>query len=723
MNARNTDRPQAPPSTEAPQRHDADGAEHDWRARLTALQAALDRIEPGISIFDAQLRLVGWNRSYAKLLGFPPEMAYYGASFESFIRYNAERGDYGPGDPREQVYDRVQLAKVFEPHEFERTRPDGTVLRIRGEPLADGFITVYTDVTRERRAERTILEQNQKLESRVEARTAALVRSERRMRLIMDSIPAMVAYVDAHGRYEYLNQQYETLFGVSLAQASHLSAFDLFDIATIRQLRPQLERALRGETTSFEYELKAKNGLSLYVRTTLVPDFSGSQVQGCFVLTFDLTEQRRSQTLVARAQKLESLGQLTGGLAHDFNNILTVVIGNQEAIAQHAGHDPVVQEYLQPAIRASRRGAELIKGLLSFARRQPLSADHVDMLLSLAQVAQLVRRSLPKRIALSLPGEAHWVQAAEVQAAQTPQDGGIHPESGGAESGQDADAVSPCQSDVDGGEASKLWCWVDPMMLEQALINLLLNARDAIAGDGEIALGAQAVTLDEQQAGALEVKPGAYVCLQVRDNGAGMDAATLAQLFDPFFTTKRPGRGTGLGMAMVYGFVKQSGGAIDVASTLGEGTRVSLWLPASDAPLAPEAEEAPGAPVHTGLALLVDDDTEVRSVVRRQLRELGYAVVDASGADEALKLLAKLSDVRLLLSDVVMPGTLDGRDVAARARASGRVASVVLMSAYAPGAVGMRGVPMLTKPFTRAELLAAIEKGHHEQAEQPGRAG
>jgi CheY-like chemotaxis protein len=361
--------------------------------------------------------------------------------------------------------------------------------------------------------------------------------------------------------------------------------------------------------------------------------------------------------------------------------------------------------------------------LLSFARRQPLSADHVDMLLSLAQVAQLVRRSLPKRIALSLPGEAHWVQAAEVQAAQTPQDGGIHPESGGAESGQDADAVSPCQSDVDGGEASKLWCWVDPMMLEQALINLLLNARDAIAGDGEIALGAQAVTLDEQQAGALEVKPGAYVCLQVRDNGAGMDAATLAQLFDPFFTTKRPGRGTGLGMAMVYGFVKQSGGAIDVASTLGEGTRVSLWLPASDAPLAPEAEEAPGAPVHTGLALLVDDDTEVRSVVRRQLRELGYAVVEASGADEALKLLAKLSDVRLLLSDVVMPGPLDGRDVAARARASGRVASVVLMSAYAPGAVGMRGVPMLTKPFTRAELLAAIEKGHHEQAEQPGRAG
>jgi CheY-like chemotaxis protein len=270
------------------------------------------------------------------------------------------------------------------------------------------------------------------------------------------------------------------------------------------------------------------------------------------------------------------------------------------------------------------------------------------------------------------------------------------------------------------GEA--LWVWIDAMLLEQALVNLLLNARDAIAGPGEIHLQAQAGQLDGETAATLEVPPGAYVRLDVRDTGAGMDAATLAQLFDPFFTTKRPGRGTGLGMAMVYGFVKQSGGAIDVASTPGEGTRVSLWLPATDAPEAADVAEPTQAPVHTGLALLVDDDAEVRGVVRRQLRELGYAVVEASGADEAMSLLARLSDVSLLLSDVVMPGALDGRDVAARARASGRVASVVLMSAYAPGAVSMRGVPMLTKPFTRAELLAAIEKGHHEQAEHSGRA-
>ena len=702
-------------------------SEHDWPTRYATMQAGLDLIDQGMSIFDAELRLVGWNGAYTSLLGFPPEMAYYRAPFESFIRYNAERGDYGPGDPREQVYDRLQLAKVFQPHEFERTRPNGTVLRVRGQPLpAHGFITIYTDVTRERRAERTIVEQNQKLESRVEARTAALARSEQRMRLIMDSIPAMVAYVDPHGRYQYLNQQYETLFGVSLARTPDLTAADFFDPETIRFLRPYLQRALRGESVSCEYELKGKAGQSLWVRTTLVPDFSLGQVLGCFALTFDLTEQRRSQNLVARAQKLESLGQLTGGLAHDFNNILTVVIGNQEAISQHAAHDATVQEYLQPAIRASRRGAELIKGLLSFARRRPMSADHVDVGLLMAQVAQLVHRSLPKRIGVTVQDRPYTAQAdvdASAAAAAAAASGNA-PAVAQAASGAHAEHAADAADAADAAEAAPLWAWVDPMLLEQALINLLLNARDAISAEGLIAMHAQAEQLDEHAASALEVKPGAYVRLQVRDTGGGMDAATLSQLFDPFFTTKRPGRGTGLGMAMVYGFVKQSGGAIDVTSTPGVGTGVSLWLPASDSPPEPaEHDDITEAPTHTGLAILVDDDVEVRSVVRRQLRELGYVVIEAGSADEAMPLVSKLSDVRLLLSDVVMPGTLDGRDVAARARASGRIASVVLMSAYAPGTVSMRGVPMLTKPFTRAELLAAIERGHHEQAEQSGRGG
>ena len=697
-------------STPAPGGPNAAGAssprgmsEHDWPARFAAMQAALDVIDAGISIFDADLRLVGWNRGYTRLLGFPHEMAYYGAPFESFIRYNAERGDYGPGDPREQVYDRVQLAKVFEAHDFERTRPDGTVLRIRGEPLpAHGFITVYADVTHERRAERTIREQNQKLESRVEARTAALARSEQRMRLMMDAIPAMVAYVDRSGRYEYLNQQYERQFGISLARKPDLNALELFDAATIRLLRPLLQRTLRGETTSCEYEMQPKSGPSMYVRTTLVPDFSQGKVMGCFALTFDLTEQRRSQALVARAQKLESLGQLTGGLAHDFNNLLTVIIGNQQAIAEHATADPVVQELLQPALRAARSGAELIKGLLSFARRQPLRADQVNVSALCSQASQLVRRSLPQRVGLQLDlsgAITEYVHAA-------------------AQKMGDAAQSSP---DMDEQPAGELWAWIDPMLLEQALVNLLFNARDAISGPGQINVSAQAVALEGHMAAALEIKPGTYVRLTVRDNGSGMDADTLAQLFDPFFTTKKLGRGTGLGMAMVYGFVKQSGGGIDVSSAPGEGTRVSLWLPACDAPEPVGEEDLVSAPVHAGLALLVDDDVEVRQVVRRQLRELGYVVVEASSADEAMPMLGKLADLRLLLSDVVMPGTLDGRDVAARARAGGRVASVVLMSGFTPDSVSMRGVPLLTKPFTRAELMAAIERGHHDQAQQSGR--
>ncbi|MDM0043078.1 PAS-domain containing protein [Variovorax dokdonensis] len=635
-------------------------------ARYQTLQAGLDLLDQGLSIFDGALRLVAWNAAYCRLLEFPQDMAYLGAPFESFIRYNANRGEYGPGDPDDLVARRLQAARAFEPHEIERTRPDGRVLHIRGVPVpGHGFVTLYSDVTAQQAAEGIIRRQNAELESRVAARTQDLQRSEQRVRLIMDSIPALVAYSDRERGYQYLNRGYADWFGVDTSRPDQVSARAFLGEAVYAIVRPYVLRARAGEAVSFEYELSTRAGQTLAVRTSIIPELAADgSVAGFFELTFDITEQKRSQELIARAQKLEALGQLTGGLAHDFNNILTVVIGNLAALAQARPDDPAVPEYVQPALDASRRGAELVKGLLSFARRQPLKAASVEVSALIDSVARLVRRSLPENLRLAIVG-----------------------------------ARAPAHA------------WIDAGLLEQAVLNLVLNARDAVRPGGRIEISATQQVLEEPAAQALQMAPGPCVRIEVQDDGIGMDAQTLAHIYEPFFTTKQPGSGTGLGMAMVYGFIKQSGGAIDVRSRPGQGTTVSLWLPAGMADEAEAALAGPdaGAPGERGLALLVDDDTQVRRVVRRDLLTLGYSVLEADNGAEALRLLERTDGIALLLSDIMMPGGVDGREVARAAREAGRARAVVLMSGFAPGELRVPGVPVLVKPFTPTQLLQAIE--------------
>ena len=639
-------------------------------ARYQTLQAGLDLLDQGLSIFDAELRLVAWNSAYVRLLDFPEGMACLGTPFDTFIRYNARRGEYGAGEPEALVAERVAAARTFAPHDIERTRPDGRVLRIHGEPLpGHGFVTLYSDMTAQREAERTIREHSVDLENRVAARTAELASSEQRVRLVMDSIPALVAYFDRHRVYRYINRGYRDWFRVDTARPEQASARSFLGDAVYAVVKPYALRAMAGEAVSFEYELVTSTGDQRAVRTSLVPERAADGTfAGCFELTFDITEQRRAQELLVRTQKLEAMGHLTGGLAHDFNNILTVVIGNLAALADARPGDALVPEYVQPALDASRRGAELVKGMMHFARRQPLQAEAVEALALLQTVERLVRRSLPEHLELVI------------------------------------DAA---------GTATPPWAWIDPSQLEQALVNMILNARDASRPDGRITLRLRPVVLDAGAAAALQTAIGEHVRIDVEDNGAGMDAHTLAHMFEPFFTTKQPGLGTGLGMAMVYGFIKQSGGAIDVQSQPGRGTTISLWLPASGGV---EAERtiptaAPAEAGWRGLALLVDDDAQVRRVVRRNLLELGYSVLEADNGAEALQLLAHTDNIALLLSDVVMPGSVDGREVAKAARAQRRAQAVVLMSGNAPGDLQVPGVPLLTKPFTTAQLSDAIEAG------------
>jgi len=633
--------------------------------RYRSLQAALDLIDQGFTLIDNDLGLLAWNRSFLRLLDFPDTLAFPGAPFEGFIRYNADRGEYGPGDAAAQVAERVEAARRFESHEFERVRPDGTVLKVRGVPVPGiGFITLYSDITAQKRAERQILEHAAELERRVAERTSELRLSEAQMRLITDSIPALIAYFDHRKAYRYINRGYQDWFGLDPRRLDRVSAREFLGDTTYEAIRPNVTRAFAGEAVTYEYEARCVDGRVRTARTTLIPEKSADgAVVGCFELTFDVSELRRTQQRLAQAEKMEALGQLTGGIAHDFNNMLTVIIGNLGALRERMGDGEQAADFVDPTLAAARRGVDLIRALLGFARRQPLNAGAADIAPLAGTVVKLLRRSMPEGLKL----------------------------------------------EVDAGE-KPLRAWVDASQLQDALVNMILNARDAKAS--RVTVRTAPAVLTPERAEELQATPGPCVRIDVADDGQGMDAATRARVFEPFFTTKRHGAGTGLGMSMVYGFVRQSGGAIDIDSALGRGTVVSLWLPvAAGAERADIEVEAAGAERVAGrsLALLVEDDPDVRKVVRRSLIDLGFAVVEAENGTEAMTILDHTPQIDLLLSDVVMPGPVDGREVARHALAR-RVPRVALMSGYAPGEIGNgpEGVPMLAKPFTQRQLADLV---------------
>jgi signal transduction histidine kinase len=645
--------------------HGGHDSQDERLQRYASLQAALDLIDQGFSLIDDGLRLVAWNRAFIELLEFPPAMVHAGAPFESFIRYNALRGDYGPGDPEAQVAERVAAARALTAHDFERTRPGGQVLRVRGVPVPGvGFITLYSDITAHKRAEQRVLQQTLELEERVAERTRELLRSEQQMRLVTDSIPALIAYFDQHKRYRYINRGYQEWFGLDPAHPERVSARAYLGDATYASIRPNVALALAGQAVSYEYEALTVGELLRTAHTTLIPERSPQgEVVGCFELTFDVSELRRAQERLAHADKMEALGQLTGGIAHDFNNMLTVIMGNLGALRE-SSIGPAAAGFVDPALSAARRGAELIRTLLGFSRSEPLAPQATEIGPLAALVVKLLRRSLPPSTLLQLDAPAE-----------------------------------------------PLWAWVDASHLQDALVNLILNARDAQAG--AITVRVRAAHLDAIAAKALQATPGPQVQLDVVDDGHGMDAATQARVFEPFFTTKRTGAGSGLGMSMVYGFVRQSQGGIRIASAPGRGTTISLWLPVADAagpePATPVVP-APSQGRAQWLVLLVEDEAEVRHVVRRHLLDLGHAVIEAEDGDEALQILDAAEGIALVLSDIVMPGRVDGRGVARHALAR-KLPRVALMSAHAPQqGEPLPDVPLLPKPFDKAALAAFLER-------------
>jgi len=382
------------------------------------------------------------------------------------------------------------------------------------------------------------------------------------------------------------------------------------------------------------------------------------------------TELARSREELAQAQRLEAIGQLTGGVAHDFNNLLTVVIGNLELIAGTRGDPEKIERLAQGALKAARRGEHLVRQLLTYARRQISHPQTVDLNQLIANIENLIHRVIGEQI--------------EVVSRLSPD-------------------LAPVQ--------------VDPAQFETAMLNLAINSRDSMAGGGRIMIETQNVTVERDSADDPDVTPGLYVMIAVGDSGAGMTPGVRSRAFEPFFTTKEAGRGSGLGLSQVYGFAKTARGYATIESELGVGTTVKLYLPQSSGrPLVPgPLAEVPASPAASGRGtiLVVEDDQDVLAVTAECLREFGYYVVTAVDAARALEILRGEQPIDLLLSDVIIPGGTNGAQLAVKARRIRPQLKVLLTSGYAATALSLEhGLPedlsVVGKPYQRDELARKL---------------
>jgi len=379
----------------------------------------------------------------------------------------------------------------------------------------------------------------------------------------------------------------------------------------------------------------------------------------------------RSRAELAQAQRLEAIGQLTGGVAHDFNNLLTVVIGNLDLISGARGDPVKIERLVQSALKAARRGEHLVRQLLTYARRQINHPQTVNLNQLITNIENLIHRVIGEQI--------------EIVSVLSP-------------------VLAPVQ--------------IDPAQFETAILNLAINSRDAMAGGGRITIETRNVTVDQQHAASdPEIAPGPYVMIAVSDSGAGMTPAVLARAFDPFFTTKEVGKGSGLGLSQVYGFAKTAGGYVTIYSELCIGTTVKLYLPQSSnrvAVLEPVAEALSLRSARgRGTILVVEDDHDVLGVTAESLRELGYQVVTAVDAARALEILRGDQPIDLLFSDVIIPGGTNGAQLAVTARRVRPDLKVLLTSGYTAAALSLEhGLPdnldVVGKPYQRDELAKKL---------------
>jgi PAS domain S-box-containing protein len=509
------------------------------------------------------------------------------------------------------------------------------------------------------------------LENTVRIRTNEVRASEERYRRLSDLSPVGVFQTDAGGDCVYANERWQEFTGLTEEQARGKGWEEALHPVDRERVFEEWYRATeRKGTFSSEYRFLKPDGQVTWVYGQSSPELDGDgEIIGHVGTVTDITELKALEEQLLHAQRMEAVGQLTGGVAHDFNNLLGVMIGNTEMLGDRIGGDAKAGHNIAALTQAIDRASSLTSRLLAFSRQQKLSPVAADVTELIGGLKDMLQRTLGETVDLRVD-------------------------------------VTP-----------DLWpATIDPPQFENALVNLAVNARDAMAQGGKLTIETANVTLDETYAEQHEeVTPGDYVMAAVSDTGTGMAPEVLEKVFEPFFTTKDVGKGSGLGLSMVYGFVKQSNGHVTIYSETGHGTTVKLYMPRYHEAAAKQAarddppEFAPGSE----RILVVEDDEGMREISVTILKDQGYEVVEAADGGQAIRHLENGDPFDLLFTDVVLPGGLNGVEIAEQAKRIQPGIKVLYTTGYAENAVVHHGrlapgVTLVNKPYRRAELLEKV---------------
>lgn len=626
--------------------------------------AGLNLIQQGLSIYDDSLRLVVCNRPFLEMFDLPASHGKPGARFQDTIRLLVARGEYGPVEDIEQaVAMRVEQARAFTPHYMERERANGRWVSVEGSPLPQGgWVAVYTDITRPKRQEallRTrsealsdkvlayaedLASANRELEATITALEEAkrqLLETEARTRQTTEMMPAHIAHVDVNRRYTFSNRK---LSSVMPGRPSNIVGQDI-ELALgeeiYQAIAPHLDKAFAGEASVFEFFIESS---SRRIRAAFTPaqdleGVDGAEQGGVYILSMDITREAQARTALQQTRRREMAAQLTSGMAHDFSNLLTIILGSQSRL-QRMDIPQEAKRQVEATLSAAHRGGSLLNRIADITGAREWNPAPADVALLLDDMKILANPALPNGFTLHISNLLH-----------------------------------------------DNMLMLDTGMLQDSLLNLILNARDACGKSGEISLTVAPVQ-------------SLWAEFIVEDTGPGFSDNALSRAMEPFYTTKG-GEGSGLGLSMVYDMAKLAGGRLRISN--GEkGARITLRLPLRPAP----------PPLEPGLVLLVEDSPDIREVVRPMLTAMGNTVVEASSYDEAIALVDGLPEIKRILSDITLVGEKTGIDL--RSDLGSHAPPIHLMTSRPPDdplhqLASTRG-PVLRKPFTQSQLTSFLQQ-------------